>query len=62
MKIEDVPTELLVAELERRNHRDPPRCSGCRGKWSAYAGIYDHDGYTLRCFGCRRAVGKCLCG
>jgi hypothetical protein len=37
-------TADLTAELERRGAMR--RC-GC-GKWSAYLGAYDRDGYTLR--------------
>lgn len=49
-------TEALAAELARRNAL---RCS-CR-KWHTYMGVYDSDGYTLRCYGCLRAVAKCSC-
>ncbi len=35
-------------------------CPTCR-KWATYTGIYDADGNTLRCYGCLKAVGKCIC-
>jgi hypothetical protein len=48
--------EELIAELGRR------RIVRCRcGKWTAYLGAWDADGLTLRCFGCRKAIGKCTC-
>lgn len=56
-KLSEFSDEALHAEVVRRN---PPRCR-C-GKWSAYMGIYDADGFMLRCHGCLRAVGKCTCG
>lgn len=31
-----------------------------RGK--TYIGIFDTDGYTLRCHGCLRAIARCTCG
>ena len=53
-----VPTDELLRELQRRN----VPLAGCRcGKWRAYLGNYDRDGFTLRCFGCKRAVEKCTC-
>ncbi|MEV2236686.1 hypothetical protein [Micromonospora sp. NPDC049891] len=51
-------TQELADELTQRSAL--PRC-GC-GRWRTYLGAYDHDGYTLRCRGCLRAVGRCLCG
>jgi hypothetical protein len=51
-------TESLVNELSRRG--DMPRCK-C-GRWQTYIGIYDSDGRTLRCHGCRRAIARCTCG
>jgi len=41
--------------------REPqmPRCH-C-GKWTAYLGYYDRDGYTFRCHGCLRAIWRCTC-
>lgn len=50
-------TDELVKELNRRNAL-PCRC----GRWQTYMGIYDQDGYTLRCHGCLRAVAGCTCG
>ena len=50
-------TDELVAELERR--QAVPRCP-C-GKWRTFAGIYDQDGYTWRCYGCLRATTRCTC-
>jgi hypothetical protein len=55
--LRDVPVEDLVDELTRRGSL--PRCS-C-GRWGTYLGNYDADGYTLRCRGCLRAIGKCRC-
>jgi hypothetical protein len=52
-----VATEEIVRELERRGAL--PRCP-C-GKWRAYVGSYDADGYSLRCSGCLRAVAMCRC-
>ena len=37
-----------------------PACPTCR-KWQTYTGIYDGDGNTLRCHGCKRAVARCTC-
>ena len=51
-------TEALARELERRGAL--PRCR-CR-RWQTYMGIYDRDGYTLRCRGCLRAIARCTCG
>lgn len=56
--LEDASTEDLVKELTRRQAL--PRCS-C-GRWQTYLGSYDQDGYTLRCYGCLRAIAKCWCG
>lgn len=50
-------TTDLLAELTRRG--EMPRCS-C-GRWSTYIGVWDTDGKTLRCFGCKRAIAKCRC-
>lgn len=50
--------EELVAELTRRGSMPRCRC----GRWQTYIGIYDSDGRTLRCHGCRRAIAKCTCG
>jgi hypothetical protein len=58
MSIQDASTDDLVKELTRRNAL--PRCS-C-GRWRTYLGAYDRDGYTLRCFGCLRAIASCRCG
>ena len=51
-------TEDLARELERRGAL--PRCR-CR-RWQTYMGIYDRDGYTLRCRGCLRAIARGTCG
>lgn len=51
-------TEALVSELTRRNALPRCRC----GRWQTYLGIYDSDGYTLRCHGCLRAIARCTCG
>ncbi len=48
----------LAEELSRRGALPGCRC----GRWQTYMGIYDNDGYTLRCHGCLRAVGRCTCG
>jgi hypothetical protein len=44
----------LTAQINERT-----RCT-C-GKWQTYMGIYDRDGYTLRCHGCLRAIANCRC-
>lgn len=51
-------TEELVDELSRRGAL--PRCP-C-GRWQAYVGAYDRDGYTLRRHGCLKAIARCTCG
>lgn len=53
-----VPTDDLARELTRR--RALPRCR-CK-RWNTYLGSYDSDGYTLRCYGCLKAVAGCTCG
>lgn len=58
MNLDQATTAELIAELSRRGAL--PRCP-C-GRWKTYVGVYDHDGYTLRCHGCRRAIAKCNCG
>lgn len=50
-------TTDLVRELTRRNALPPCGC----GKWQTYVGVYDSDGYTLRCYGCVRAIARCTC-
>ena len=50
-------TSELIEELNRRGAA--PRCQCRRWKTGLYA--YDQDGYTWRCRGCHRAVGKCQC-
>lgn len=55
--VEDATTDELVKELNRRGAL--PRCK-C-GKWQTYMGVYDMDGYTIRCHGCLRAISKCTC-
>lgn len=55
--LEDASTDDLVKELTRR--RALPRCP-C-GRWQTYVGAYDADGYTLRCYGCLRAIARCRC-
>lgn len=55
--LDDVTTEELAAEMVRRGAL--PRC-GC-GRWGTYMGTYDSDGYTLRCYGCVRAIARCTC-
>ena len=54
-----VSDEELMAEAGRRGALGV--CPTCK-RWRAYVGVYDSDGRTLRCGGCVRAVGKCLCG
>ena len=56
--LSDKTTAELAAELQRRQAL--PRCF-CR-RWQTYLGGYDSDGYTLRCFGCLRAIARCRCG
>lgn len=53
----DATTEELAAELSRRGALSRCRC----GKWQTYMGAWDEDGYTIRCHGCLRAIGKCRC-
>jgi hypothetical protein len=50
-------TEELAAELTRRGALPACPC----GKWSTYVGVYDADGYTVRCHGCLRAIARCTC-
>lgn len=57
MDLSQVPLDELEVELVRRRGRERCMC----GKWTAYMGAYDSDGYTLRCHGCLRAVGRCTC-
>lgn len=57
MSLADFTTEELLAEVGRRGGA---RCPTCR-KWMTYMGRYDSDGFTLRCHGCLRATGACLC-
>ena len=57
MNPRDLTDEELTKELQRRSLLPPCPC----GKWQTYMGAYDRDGYTLRCHGCLRATGKCLC-
>lgn len=56
--LSNASTEDLARELARRSAM--PRCK-C-GRWQTYMGVYDGDGYTLRCHGCLRAIGRCTCG
>lgn len=53
-----VSTADLAAELTRRKALPGCRC----GRWQTYLGVYDRDGYTLRCRGCCRAIVRCTCG
>lgn len=45
----------LATEMSRRNAMPSCKCQ----RWQTYMGI---DGYTLRCHGCLRAIGRCTCG
>ncbi|WP_320069867.1 hypothetical protein [Micromonospora sp. RTGN7] len=54
---DNATTEELAAELARRGAL--PRCP-CR-MWKTYMGVYDHDGYILRCHGCLKATTRCTC-
>jgi hypothetical protein len=56
--LSEISTEALAAELTRRQAL--PQCP-C-GRWQTYMGAYDSDGYTVRCHGCLRAIGRCTCG
>jgi len=49
--------EELVAELQRRGLL--PRCR-CK-RWQTYLGVWDRDGYTFRCHGCRKSIWGCTC-
>jgi hypothetical protein len=53
----DLTDEELASELKRRDLL--PHCP-C-GKWRTYVGIWDRDGYTVRCHGCLKAIGRCTC-
>lgn len=53
----DVDTAQLVEELRRRNKLPRCRCT----RWQVYLGVWDNDGYTWRCFGCRKAMYSCHC-
>ncbi|MBM0206664.1 hypothetical protein JNW90_29365 [Micromonospora sp. STR1s_5] len=57
MDLSAVSTDALAAELTRRGAMPRCRC----GRWRTYLGAYDRDGYTLRCRGCLRAIGRCRC-
>lgn len=57
-EVEQATTDELVKELQRRQALPRCRC----GRWQTYLGAYDRDGYTLRCYGCLRAIGGCRCG
>lgn len=57
MTVQDHTTDELVDELARRGALPGCPC----GKWRTYLGVYDRDGYTMRCHGCLRAVTKCRC-
>jgi hypothetical protein len=55
--LSNVTTEELVDELTRRRALPPCLCR----RWQTYLGVYDSDGYALRCRGCLRAIAKCTC-
>lgn len=55
--LSSIATNDLVAELTRRRALPGCRC----GRWQTYIGVYDRDGYTLRCRGCLRAIARCTC-
>lgn len=57
VRLENVSTDELQKELLRRGAAIRCPC----GKWGAYVGNWDGDGYTLRCHGCLRAVAMCRC-
>jgi len=41
----------------------PPDVTWCVcGRWKAYKGRYDADGYVIRCYGCLLACWRCTCG
>lgn len=56
-EVEAASTDDLVRELNRRNALPCP----CH-RWQTFMGVYDSDGYTLRCHGCLRAIARCRCG
>lgn len=56
--VKSATDQELLAELEKRQVL--PACS-C-GRWQTYLGAWDADGYTWRCHGCLKAIGKCTCG
>lgn len=55
--LSNASTKDLADELTRRNALPRCRC----GRWQTYMGTYDGDGYTLRCHGCLRSIGRCTC-
>jgi hypothetical protein len=55
--IKAIPTDALLAELNRRGAGPRCRC----GKWGTYIGAYDADGMTIRCHGCLKSIARCTC-
>lgn len=53
-----------MAKLKRRDFPAAEKglnpCCRCK-RWQTYMGVYDQDGYTLRCYGCLRAIARCTC-
>lgn len=47
-------------QVQERKLAASPRCPTCK-KSAVYMGVWDADGYTLRCHGCLKAIGKCTC-
>ncbi len=58
--VTEMTHEELQTEVLRLRKAVPERCPTCR-RWAVYTGAYDEDGYTLRCHGCLRSIGKCTC-
>ena len=54
----DLTDDELLAEVHRWSLLG--RCPNCK-RWRTYIGVYDNDGRTIRCTGCRRAVARCFC-
>lgn len=62
MSLDDYSSSELLDEIERRGDKPKANYGMCAcGKWAAYLGAYDADGLTVRCHGCLRAVGRCMC-
>lgn len=61
IELNQIPTNELEKELEKRDDRDLGRCESCGGKWPVYMGCSDSWRKKPHCFGCRRPVESCTC-